>query len=403
MSQNFVVVGGGLAASNAVEQLRADGFDGAITLFAEEPHLPYERPPLSKGVLLGNDAPDSVFPHPAAWYDEHEVDVWTGTPVTGLDAGRHTVTTAAGEQHYDRLLLATGSTPRRLPMADESGAEAHYLRTIEDSAALRAAFAPDRRVVVVGGGWIGLEVASAARQAGSAVTVVESFELPLLRVLGPEIAKIFADLHTEHDVDLRLSATLASLEASGPQTVVRLEDGTRLEADVLVVGIGVSPNTELAEMAGLAIDNGVLVDARLTTSDSDIFAAGDIANHDHPTLGHRVRVEHWDNAIEQGKAAAKAMLGNGSGYDRLPYFFTDQYDLGMEYVGHVGPDGYDSVVVRGDTAERVFTAFWLKGDHVVAGMQVNDWDAMDGVRAIVGRRVDARSLADTHTGLADFA
>jgi 3-phenylpropionate/trans-cinnamate dioxygenase ferredoxin reductase subunit len=413
MSETFVVVGAGLAAAKAVEELRASGFEGDVVVYGDEHHLPYERPPLSKGYLLGNDDLESAFVHDPDWYDENDVDLRLGQEVTAIDTAAHLVRTRDGQQAYARLLLATGSSPRHLRVADESGAPVAYLRTNEDSQRLKEAFTDGARVVVVGGGWIGLETTAAAREAGASVTVLESLELPLLRVLGPEVAQVFADLHTEHGVDLRTGVEVSGVEKS-PSTgsgqaagaVVRLGDGSSIEADLVVVGIGVTPNVALAEAAGLATDNGVLVDERLASSDPDVFAAGDVANAQHPVLGRRIRVEHWDTAIEQGKAAAHGMLGHDPSYDRLPYFFTDQYDLGMEYVGSVGPEGYDEVVVRGDTSAaggRTFTAFWLSGGQVLAAMHVNDWDAADHLRAIVGSRVESERLGDASTPLEDLA
>ena len=297
-------------------------------------------------------------------------------------------------QSYDRPLRATGATPRRLALADDSGAPVAYLRTIEDSDRLKQALSQKGRLVIVGGGWIGLEVAAAARMADCTVTVPESLELPLLRVLGPEVARIFAAVHAEHGVDLRTSVTVDGIEKDGDHAVVRLGDGATVDADLIVVGVGVAPNTRLAEEAGIETDNGIVVDAALRSSDPDVYAAGDVANAAHPALGRRLRVEHWDTAIEQGKAAGRSMAGEAVSYDRQPYFFTDQYDLGMEYVGNVGPDGYDDVVLRGDVDGRVFTAFWLQSGTVLAGMQVNDWDATDGIRSLLGQRVDAERLRD---------
>ncbi len=398
----IVVVGGGLAAGKAVEQLRADGYAGGITLVAEEPHQPYERPPLSKGYLLGDEELEKVFVQPPEWYVDHDVALRLHTRATAVDPDAHTVTVEGEELAFDRLLLATGSSPRHLPLADDSGAPVTYLRTIEDSQALRERLVPARRVVVVGAGWIGLEVAAAARTRGCDVTVVEALEKPLLRVLGPEVADVFAGLHRAHGVDLRLGASVAGVEDHGGAVVVHLGDGTALEADVLVVGIGVRPNTDLAAAAGLDVDDGVLVDEHLRSSHPDVLAAGDVANALHPVLGRRVRVEHWDTAIGQGRAAARTMLGTGEPYTRLPYFFTDQYDLGMEYVGSLGPEGYDDVVLRGDVAGGVFTAFWLSGGRVVAGMHANDWDAIDDVRRIVtAGAVDLAALRDESSALSD--
>ena len=406
MSQTFVVVGGGLTAAKAVEELRSAGYDGDVVVFGEEHHLPYERPPLSKGYLLGDDELESAFVHDPDWYDQNDVDLRLGQRVTGLDTAAKMVRTEAGDQAYDKLLLATGSTPRHLAMADDSGAPVAYLRTIEDSQHLKETFASGTSVAIIGAGWIGLETASAARKAGADVTVLESLDLPLLRVLGPEVAQVFADLHTEHGVDLRLGVQVSAIEKTDSRAVVHLADGSDVTADLVVVGIGVAPNVELAEAAGLETDNGILVDEHLGASEPDVFAAGDVANALHPVLGRRLRVEHWDTAIEQGKTAAHAMLGHAPTYDRLPYFFTDQYDLGMEYIGNVGPDGYDEVVLRGDTTAaggRTFTAFWLKGDQVLAGMHANDWDATDHLRAIVGKRVEAVRLRDESLSLDELA
>jgi 3-phenylpropionate/trans-cinnamate dioxygenase ferredoxin reductase component len=395
---NIVVVGAGLAGAKAVEELRHQGYGGDLVLVGAEHHTPYERPPLSKGLLLGTEEPDQPFVHEAAWYADHGVELLTGEPVTGLDVSARTVSVGDRALSWDRLLLATGAQPRRLAAVDESGAEVSYLRTLEDSLALKERLGG--HLLVIGAGWIGLEVASAARNAGGTVTVVETAELPLLRVLGPEVAASFADLHREHDVDLRLGTGLDALSADGGRATARLTDGHELQADLVVVGIGAGPDDRLAAAAGLATDNGVLVDASLRVAGSDVWAAGDVANHDHPTLG-RIRVEHWDNAIQQGKHAARAMLGDDAAYDRQPYFFTDQYDLGMEYVGHVGPGGYDEVVVRGDlTGDRVFTALWLKDGRVAAGMHANDWDAGDPLKRLVGTEATDR-VRDPSVPLAD--
>jgi NADPH-dependent 2,4-dienoyl-CoA reductase/sulfur reductase-like enzyme len=388
----IVVVGGGLAAAKAVEELRAQGHDGRISLVAAEPHLPYERPPLSKGLLLGKDAPDSVFVHDRDWYDVHDVDLHLATPALRIDREGHRVVIDGGALDYDRLLLATGATPRRLGALDPIEVPVLTLRTVEDSLTLKERLGG--RVLIVGAGWIGLEVAAAAREAGAEVTVVETAELPLLAVLGPQVAPLFADLHREHGVDLRLGAGIVTVDGAG----VSLTDGHRVEPDLVVVGIGAVPDDHLAAEAGLGTDNGILVDARLRTSDPAIWAAGDVARHDHPTLG-RLRVEHWDNAIEQGRHAARSMLGDVTAYSRLPYFFTDQYDLGMEYVGHAS--GTDDVIVRGDLGNREITAFWVRDDTVVAGMHVNEWDATDHLRRIVGQPLDPR-LGDVTVDLADL-
>ena len=388
----FVIIGGGLAGAKAAEALRDQGFDGDLVLIGEEPHRPYERPPLSKDYLAGKSGRDEVFVHPSQWYSEHRVDLRLGATATAIDRAAHEVRLAdGGTVGYDKLLLATGASPRRLPIP---GADtALYLRRVEDSEAIKAAFGSGRRLVVIGGGWIGLEVAAAAQQAGTDVTVVEVADLPLLRVLGPEIAAVFADLHRANGVDLRLGTQVGAVEDGG----VRLADGTVLPADAVVIGVGVAPNTALASDAGLDVEDGVLVDASLRTSDPDVFAAGDVARALHPLLGKHIRVEHWANALNQPAVAAAAMLGRtDAAYDELPYFYTDQFDLGMEYLGYVEPGGYDRVVVRGDTATREFIAFWLSGGRVLAGMNVNVWDVTEPIKALIrsGAAVDPDRLAD---------
>ncbi|MBK7274232.1 MAG: FAD-dependent oxidoreductase [Actinomycetales bacterium] len=369
----IVVVGAGLAGATAVTALREGGHDGPLVLLGAESHPPYERPPLSKGYLLGNDPFESAFVHEPQWYAAHDIDLRTGAFVTDLDLGRKSVSLLDGtEIAYDKLLLATGSRPRRLPLADDSGVPTAYLRTVEDSDRIRAAFGPGHRIVIIGAGWIGLEVAAAARAAGTEVTVFEVAELPLLRVLGPRVAQAFADLHRAHGVDLRLGTAVSAADLAG--------------ATLVVVGVGVAPDASLAQRAGLAVDNGVLVDATLRASHPGVYAVGDIANHDHPLLRRRVRVEHWDTAIEQAKVAAHNLVGGqeAEAYDRLPYFFTDQYDLGMEYVGYAAADADTEVVVQGDLGAEQWRAYWVSGGVVVAGMHVNEWGAIDEIREQIG-------------------
>ncbi|QIX26859.1 FAD-dependent oxidoreductase [Nocardioides sp. JQ2195] len=382
---NIVIVGGGLAAAKAAVELREGGHSDSVVVLAGEDHLPYERPPLSKGVLLGQADPDSATVLDKDWYADHDVDLRTATTADAIDLEAGTVHAGDDVLPFDRLLLATGSRPRHLRMADESGAPVAYLRTLEDSRLLKESFGAENRLIIIGGGWIGLEVAAAARAADTHVTIVESLELPLLRVLGPEVAAHFADLHRAHGVDLRLSAQVTGIDSDG---TVHLADGSALASDLVVVGVGVEPVDDLARQAGLDVDNGVLVDELLRTSDPRVLAAGDVANQQHPVLGRRIRVEHWDTAIEQGRHAARVMLGLDAAYDRLPYFFTDQYDLGMEYVGSIGPDGYTDVQIEGEPASGAFRAYWLRDGLVVAGMHVNDWDATEEIRARVGTRAD---------------
>jgi 3-phenylpropionate/trans-cinnamate dioxygenase ferredoxin reductase subunit len=369
----IVVVGAGLAGATAVTAWREGGHDGPLVPLGAESHPPYERPPLSKGYLLGNDPFESAFVHEPQWYAAHDIDLRTGAFVTDLDLGRKSVSLLDGtEIAYDKLLLATGSRPRRLPLADDSGVPTAYLRTVEDSDRIRAAFGPGNRIVIIGAGWIGLEVAAAARAAGTEVTVFEVAELPLLRVLGRRVAQAFADLHRAHGVDLRLGTAVSAADLAG--------------ATLVVVGVGVAPDASLAQRAGLAVDKGLLVDATLRASHPGVYAVGDIANHDHPLLRRRVRVEHWDTAIEQAKVAAHNLVGGqeAEAYDRLPYFFTDQYDLGMEYVGYAAADADTEVVVQGDLGAEQWRAYWVSGGVVVAGMHVNEWGAIDEIREQIG-------------------
>jgi len=399
-SRTFVIVGAGLGGAKAAETLRGEGFDGRVVLVGAEQDRPYERPPLSKGVLLGKDQRDSVFVHEASWYPANDVELRTGMAVTSIDRVRHRVRLADGtELDYDRLLLATGAEPRplRVPGANLDGVL--RLRTLADSDRVAAAVRADTRLVVVGSGWIGLEVAAAASQQGAEVTVVTPASLPLQRVLGDRMARVFADLHTEHGVRFRYRTHVADIRGNGRVAQVGLSDGTVLDADVVLVAVGVSPNVVLAEQAGLRVDDGVLVDHRLTTSDPDIFAVGDIANQDHPLLHTRVRVEHWATALNSGPAAARAMLGQDISYDLLPYFYTDQYDLGMEYTGWVAPGAGADVVIRGDLDRREFIAFWMVDGRVAAGMNVNVWDVTDPIAALIraglnGATVDPARLAD---------
>ncbi|MEU4482824.1 FAD-dependent oxidoreductase [Micromonospora sp. NPDC023966] len=393
----FVIVGAGLAGARAAQTLREEGFDGGIVVIGDEPERPYERPPLSKGLLTGGAEPDSVFVHEAGWYAEHDVDLRTTARAVAVDRSAGEVRLADGRHvRYDKLLLATGAAPRHLavPGVDLDGVL--RLRTLADSRRIAAALVDGAHLVIVGAGWIGLEVAAAARQRGATVDVVESAALPLRRVLGDEIARVFANLHRDHGVTFHFDTEVREVRGTGRVSSVLLADGTELPADAVVAAVGVQPNTELATAAGLTVENGILVDASLRTADPDIHAAGDVANAYHPVLRRRLRVEHWANALHGGPAAARAMLGQAVSYDDLPYFYTDQYDLGMEYVGHAPPGASDRVVVRGDVAKREFIAFWTAGGRVLAGMNVNVWDVVPSIRRLVAgaQPVDLDRLAD---------
>jgi 3-phenylpropionate/trans-cinnamate dioxygenase ferredoxin reductase subunit len=404
--RTFVIIGASLAGAKAAETLRDEGFTGRVVLVGEEPEPPYERPPLSKGYLLGNDERTAAFVHDRAWYDTQNIELRTGVRAEALDPAARTVTLAGGERlTYDELLLTTGSVVRRLQVPGAELEGVHYLRRIDHSDALRGVLVEGARVVVVGGGWIGLEVAAAARTHGAEVTLVEVDTLPLRRVLGDQVAQVFADLHADHGVDLRLGTGIREIVGTdGRVASVTLDDGTSLPADAVVVGVGITPAVELAQAAGLAVDNGVLVDAALRTSDPHVYAAGDVANADNPLLGTHIRVEHWQNALDGGPAAARSMLGQDVVYDRMPYFFTDQYDLGMEYTGHTQPGGYDQVVFRGDVPGREFIAFWLADGRVLAGMNVNVWDVAEEIERIVrsGAPIDPARLADPTIPLTDL-
>ncbi|NES27815.1 NAD(P)/FAD-dependent oxidoreductase [Micromonospora terminaliae] len=393
----FVIVGAGLAGARAAQTLREEGFDGGVVMIGDEPDRPYERPPLSKGLLTGGAEPGSVFVHDAGWYAEHGVDLRTDTRAVAVDRAAREVRLADGRHlRYDKLLLATGATPRDLAAPGAGLAGVLRLRTLADSRRIGAALVEGAHLVIVGAGWIGLEVAAAARQRGATVDVVETAALPLRRVLGDEIARVFADLHRDHGVTFHFDAEVREIRGAGRVSSVLLADGTELRADAVVVAVGVRPNTELATDAGLPVDNGIVVDAALRTADPDIHAAGDVANAYHPLLRRHVRVEHWANALHGGPAAARAMLGQPVSYDDLPYFYTDQYDLGMEYVGHAPPGAVDRVVVRGDVAKREFIAFWTAGGRVLAGMNVNVWDVVPSIRRLVTSPdpVDLDRLAD---------
>ncbi|WP_407344932.1 NAD(P)/FAD-dependent oxidoreductase [Pengzhenrongella phosphoraccumulans] len=398
--ETFVIVGASLAGATAVQVLREEGFTGRLVLLGAEPNRPYERPPLSKGLLQGTSAREDVFVHPSDWYAWNDVDLRLGTTVTSIDRAAKTVTCDDGQtMGYDRLLLATGSEPRRLRLPGADRDQVVYLRQLEDCDRLRIAFGESSRLAIIGAGWIGLEVAAAARARGLEVTVLETADLPLLRVLGPEVAQVFADLHRAHGVHLLTGVQVAGLTEEG----VELADGTTVPADLVVVGVGIAPVVTLAADAGLAVSDGVDVDEHLRTADPAVFAAGDVANALHPTLGRRLRVEHWENARRQGALAARSMLGQDVVFDRLPYFFSDQYELGMEYVGYVAPGASDRVVFRGDVARHEFIAFWLGGGRVLAAMTVNRWDLVGDLEALIvsAREVDPARLSDPAIGLSE--
>ncbi len=397
----FVVVGGGLAGAKAVETLRSEGFDGDVVLVSAETERPYERPPLSKDLLLGKAERDSVFVHDEQWYEQHHVDLRTSTQASALDVDAHTVALSDGMAlHYDRLLIATGSSPRPLDVPGTDTANLLMLRELAESDRIKQAIDSGGPLAIIGAGWIGLEVAAAARESGAEVTVIEAADQPLLRVLGTRLAERIATLHRSHGVDLRLGSGVAELRPG----VVVTKDGAVVAADTIIVGVGVAPNVDLAKAGGLKLDNGIVTDAALKSSAPDVFAAGDVANTFHPRYGRHLRTEHWANALNGGPAAARSMLGQQVSYDRLPYFFTDQYDFGMEYVGWADAAESD-VVIRGDLEALQFQAFWLVDGVVEAAMHANMWDdGADPLKAVVAlqRRVDTDKLADPKVPLTEL-
>ncbi len=405
-STTFVIVGGGLGGAKAAEALREKGFDGKVVLLADEEHLPYERPPLSKEFLAGKKSLDDFTVHDADWYRDNDIDLRVGTEVLAIDPGAHIVKLSGDDAvRYDKLLLATGSRPRTPPIPGVDTTGVHDLRKVDDASRLNTALIEGSSLAVIGAGWIGLEVAANARERDIDVTVVESAKLPLIGAVGEEVGGVFAKLHRDHGVDLRLQTEVKEITtADGKATGLRLGDGSTVIADRVLVAVGAQPNIELADESGLSTgDGGVLVDASLRTSDADIYAVGDIAAAEHPLLGGRIRTEHWANALKQPAVAAAGMLGEQAEYAELPYFFTDQYDLGMEYAGHA--PSYVRVVFRGDVEGREFVAFWLDGDNrVLAGMNVNVWDVLDDIKSLIRSRtaVDPEMLGDPQVSLGEL-
>ncbi|GAA0458206.1 NAD(P)/FAD-dependent oxidoreductase [Streptomyces olivaceiscleroticus] len=414
--QTFVIVGGGLAGAKAAETLRSEGFSGRVILICDERDHPYERPPLSKDFLIGKAERDSVFVHEPAWYAQSDIELHLGQPAVALDPVARTVRLGDGTLiAYDKLLLATGAEPRRLDIPGTDLAGVHHLRRLAHAERLRGVLASLGRdnghLVIAGAGWIGLEVAAAARSYGAEVTIVEPSPTPLHGVLGPEIGELFTELHREHGVRFHFGATLTEITGEGGVVLAaQTDDGEEHPAHDVLAAIGAAPRTALAEQAGLALvdraaGGGIVVDASLRTSDPHIFAAGDVAAAAHPVLDTRLRVEHWANALNGGPAAARAMLGQEVSYDRIPYFFSDQYDVGLEYSGYAPPGSYEQVVLRGDVGKREFIACWLDGGgRLLAAMNVNVWDVTEPLQAMIrsGRGLDAEALADPTVPLESF-
>ena len=394
-----VIIGAGLAAANVASTIREAGDQRPVTIIGDEGRLPYERPGLSKAVLQGRDEPASLYVHEAGWYDEFGIQTRLEDPAESIDLSERRVRLTSGASvDYADLVIATGARPRTLDVAGVEPSGVHSLRRIPDCLALRESFGDGRKLVVIGAGWIGLEVAAAATEAGMQVTVLEYGDVPLKAALGDRLGMYFAQLHRSHGVDLRTGVGVTAIE--GREAVTGVRAGAELfPADLVVIGVGAVPNIELAQRAGLAIDNGIVVDDHLRASDH-VFAIGDVANATNAALGSRVRVEHWDNAIRQGKLAGRVLLGGDGRYDWQPYFYTDQYDLGMEYVGRSGVD--DQVTLRGSEESGTFIAFWQRHGVITAAMNVNIWDVSDSLRALIGRKVDAHRLSDDRVALSDL-
>ncbi len=400
--QTHVIIGASLAGASAAAALRKQGFDGRIVLIGDEAGSPYERPELSKKYLRG-ELETPVLVRPTEFYAEAGIELLAGHRATAVDTARRRVATTDGEIAYDKLLFATGASPRRLDVPGADLAGVHTLRTVQDADAIREAAADADSVVVVGGGWIGSEVAASLRQLGRTVTLVSLTSVPLEHVIGAEVGDVYRRAHEEHGVHLIAGARVTGLVGEGRVDTVELDDGRRIPAGLVVVGVGARPRTELAESAGIDVDSGILVDEHLGTNVAGVYAAGDVANAWHPHYGRRIRVEHWDNAKRQGRTAGTNMAGGSTAYDRIPYFYSDQYDIGMEYTGYA--PAWDEVVLRGDPESREFIAFWLAAGRVVAGMNVNVWDVAPAIEHLVrsGQLVDRARLADPDQPLTELA
>jgi 3-phenylpropionate/trans-cinnamate dioxygenase ferredoxin reductase component len=391
----IVVVGAGLAAARASEALRKEGYEGSITILGEEAERPYLRPPLSKEYLRGESDREAVYVHPATFYAEQRIDVRSGTTVRGIEPGPREVVLDGQERvPFDRLLIATGARPRTLPVPGADLPGVMTLRSLSDADAIHAAAIDAERIVVIGAGWIGSEVAASLRMLGRTVVLIAPEAAPLERVLGREVGGVYRDLHLEHGVNWRPGTTVRRVIGTDRVQAIETSAGERIAADLVVVGVGVQPRTELAAGAGLAVADGIEVSATLETSVPGIFAAGDVASAWHPFYNRRLRSEHWANAKFQGWAAGRSMLGATDPFDRIPYFYSDQYDVGMEYTGYASAS--DRLVVRGSLADRQFVAFWLADGRVVAGMNTNIWDVAKPIERLIRSRavVDIDAVAD---------
>lgn len=413
--RTIVIVGGGLAGAKAAETLRSEGFTGRVILVGDEREHPYERPALSKAYLSGKAERGSVLVREPSWYAQAHIELHLGQPAVRINRSEQEVVLGDGTVlPYDVLLLATGAEPRRLDIPGTRLAGVHHLRRLAHADQLRGMLGmlgrENGQLVIAGAGWIGLEVAAAAREYGAEVTVIEAGPTPLHSALGPEMGALFTDLHVRRGVRFHFDARLTEiLGQDGQVLAVQTDDGEEYPAHGVLAAVGAAPRAALAASAGLEIDEasgGIAVDASLRSlTDSAVYAAGDVAAAWHPGLESRIRVEHWANALNGGPAAARAMLGQEISYDRVPYFFSDQYDLGLEYSGWAPAGSYDQVVCRGDMGKPEFIAFWLKEGRVLAGMNVNVWEQTEEIQRLVraGSPVDAEQLADPSVSLSSLA
>jgi 3-phenylpropionate/trans-cinnamate dioxygenase ferredoxin reductase subunit len=402
-ARTFVIVGASLTGAKAAQKLRDQGFDGRVVVIGDERELPYERPPLTKGYLRGEQPRGTTRVHEEKFYEEHDIELLTGVTVTAIDPAEKRVHPDAGKPiGYDRLLIATGAEPRRIDIPGAGLDGVHYLRTLADCDALRERLDAGGRVVVIGAGWIGAEFGASARQRGLDVTVIEPAAVPLERVLGHELGAFYRDVHETHGVEMRMQTGVEAFQGAGSFAAVRTSDGQSIACDFVVVAVGVIPRAQLAETAGAKIENGIVVNQQLQTTLPDVFAAGDVANAWHPFYGRNIRIEHWANALNQGPAAARGMLDHDVAYDRIPYFFSDQYEIGMEYSGYA--TDWDEIVYRGAVSDGEFIAFWLKDQRVIAGMNVNVWDVNEDIQALIRSRQEltAEALRDKDTPLSEL-
>jgi 3-phenylpropionate/trans-cinnamate dioxygenase ferredoxin reductase component len=402
-TQTFAIIGASLTGAKAAQELRERGFDGRVILVGDEPELPYERPPLTKEYLRGEQSRDRTRVHKDGFYEQHEIEVVTSTRVAAIEPAEKRIRTDDDESFgYDRLLIATGAEPRTISIAGSELAGIHSLRTLADCDALRQRLVAGAKVVVVGAGWIGAEFAASARMRGLDVTVIERASVPLERVLGNELGTFYREIHATHGVQMRMHTGVEAFEGTGSVTGVRTSGRQSIPCDFVVVGVGVTPRVQLGAASGAKIENGIVVNQQLRTTLPDVFAAGDVANAWHPFYRRNIRVEHWANALNQGPAAAQAMLGQDIAYDRIPYFFSDQYEIGMEYSGYATE--WDEVVFRGALSDGEFIAFWLKDRRVLAGMNVNVWNVNEDVQKLIRsrREINPAALRDKDTPLGEL-